>query len=153
MLVTAWHRMVSFSLMGVLLSLFFTAPSPVLAQQSVTAHSNISLTATEWDFLATQKVTMSHTITWSSDTAWEISIKSLDADLGTSDGYTKPLSDLEWKTSPVGSWTTMTTTDACVKIGAAGSGEFDLDYKIWLSWSSDKPGTYGCTLQFTISAQ
>jgi hypothetical protein len=130
-------------------------PSPSFAAQSVTAHSDISLTATHWDFIATQKVTMSHTVTWSSDSAWEITIKSLDADMGLSDDgqYTKPLSDLEWKTSPVGSWTTMTTTDATVKTGAAGSGDFDLDYKIWLSWSSDSAGTYGCTLQFTITAQ
>ncbi|MCH7496023.1 MAG: hypothetical protein IH825_08050 [Candidatus Marinimicrobia bacterium] len=93
-------------------------------------------------------------VNWSSDIDWIITIASLDINLGQSDdtSYTKPLSDLEWKTSPQPTWITMLTTDATVDTGTSGSGSIDIDYKFLLAWDTDRPGTYGATVRYTIAS-
>ena len=124
------------------------------AAETITAHSNVNLTATTTDFNAGEKVSANNSIDWWADNDWIVTVKSLDVNLGQSDdlSYTKLLSDLEWQLSVGGSWAAMTTTDVTVKTGTAGTNSFDVDYKFLLSWSADKPGSYGATIQYTISA-
>ncbi len=128
-------------------------PSTVQAAQSITEHAPVNMTATASDFNAGEKVAPNNLIQWTSDIAWIITVKSLDSDLGQSNdfSYTKPLSDLKWKRSTWPFWLTMTTTDANVSAGSSGSGQFNVDYKVLLSWSADIPGSYGATIQYTIS--
>jgi len=139
-------------IVGAALLLLMTA-GPTSAVQSITVHGDVSLTATASDFNAGEKQQLYNNIQWSSDTYWIITVKSLNADLGQSDdlSYTKPLSDLEWKLSGPASWKSMTTTDATVKLGSAGSGSFNVDYTVLLSWANDKKGNYSATIQYTIA--
>lgn len=136
------------------LVLIAAAAIPALAQFDVTAHGDISLTATESHFFAGECLSQNNTINWSAAANWQVSVRSLDADLGLSDDgfYTKPLSDLQWKRSSLSSWNTMTTSDVQVMTGAAGSSSFDVDYRFLLSWSQDSAGAYGATIQYTITA-
>ncbi len=127
------------------------APSTAHAAQSITEHDPVYMTATASDFNAGEKVALNNLIKWTSDVAWIITVKSLDNDLGSSGGYTKPLSDLKWRRSTWPFWVTMTTTDADVGAGSPGSDQFNVDYKVLLSWALDIPGSYGATLQYTIS--
>ncbi len=142
---------------AVLLTLLFLMAVPTSAVETITVHSDVNLNATTTDLDAGEKVSSNNTINWTADVDWIVTVKSLDANLGQSDdlAYTKPLTDLQWKLSASGTFTTITTTDATVTSGVfgGGSGNFDVDYKLLLSWSSDRPGTYGATLQYTISAQ
>ena len=130
------------------------AALPALAQFDVTAHGDISLTATETSFLNGQHDSYNNTVSYSASGNWAVYVCSLDADLGLSnDGfYTKPLSDLQWKRSSLSSWNTMTTSDVQVMTGAAGTSSFDVDYRFLLSWSLDRAGAYGATIQYTITA-
>jgi len=142
---------------AVLLALLFLMAVPASAVETVTVHSDVNLNATTTDLDAGEKVSSNNTINWTADVDWIVTVKSLDANLGQSDDFvfTKPLTDLLWKLSASGTFTAITTTDTTVTSGAfgGGSGNFDVDYKFLLSWSNDRPGTYGATLQYTISAQ
>jgi hypothetical protein len=133
--------------------LFLMTAKGANAAQTITVHSNISLTATASDLSAGEMQELTNLIQWSSDTSWIITIKSLNADMGQSDdfSYTKLLSDLKWKLTGLPTWNTMTTSDATVKLGSTGSGSFNVDYKVLLSWANDKKGTYCATIQYTIS--
>ena len=142
---------------AVLIVFLLMTALPVSAVETITAHSNINLNATVTDFDTGEKVTSNNTMNWTSDVDWVVTVKSLDANLGQDDGltYTKPLGDLLWKLSSNSTWTAITTSDATVTsdVFGGGSGNFDMDYKFLLAWSLDLPGSYGATLQFTISAQ
>lgn len=137
---------------GAVLLVLLTS-SPASATQSITVHPDISLTATVSDFNAGERQELTNLIQWSSDSYWIITVKSLDSDMGTSDDltYTKPLSDMKWKLTGTSTWKTMTTSDATVKLGSPGSGSFYVDYKVLLSWASDRKGTYSATIQYTIA--
>jgi len=126
---------------------------PASAAQSITVHSDIFLTATVGDFNAGEKQELTNLVQWSSDSYWIVTVKSLDPDMGQSDdlSYTKPLSDFKWKLTGTSTWKTMTTADATVKLGSPGSGSFNVDYKVLLSWESDRKGTYSATIQYTIA--
>ena len=144
-------------LSAILTTNLFALTAPISAQQTITAHGDVNLTATAADFDAGEKISTNNTINWTSGVAWEVTVKSLDANLGQSDDmtYTKPLSDLQWKLSSGSIWASITTSDVTVQTGSpnGGSGSFDVDYKFLLAWASDKPGSYGATLQYTITAQ
>jgi len=123
---------------------------------SITVHADISLTAEVADFDAGHKTTGPHLVswTWTEGGSWKVTIQSLDADLGTSDDgtYTKPLSDLKWKRSVATTWNTMSMTPATVRTGTASSSYSNQDYRFLLSWFNDKPGSYGATIQYTITS-
>ena len=142
-----------FLLTALLSMTLFNIPSN--AAENIWVHSTVNLAATTTDFDAGEKVSSSNTINWWATNDWIITVKSLDANLGQSDdlSYTKPLSDLLWQLSSGGSWASITTTDATVTTGTAGTSSFDVDYKFLLSWTADKPGSYGATFQYTITAQ
>ena len=142
---------------AVLILFLLMTALPVSAVETITAHADVNLIANVTDFDAGEKVSSDNTMNWTSDVDWVVTVKSLDANLGQDDGltYTKPLGDLLWKLSINSTWTALTTSDATVTSEGVGggSGNFDMDYKFLLAWSLDKVGSYGATLQFTISAQ
>lgn len=142
---------------AVLITLLLMMALPVSAVETITAHGDVNLVANVTDFDAGEKISSDNTMNWTSDVDWVVTVKSLDANLGQDDGldYTKSLGDLLWKLSLDSIWTAITTSDATVTsdVFGGGSGNFDMDYKFLLAWSLDLPGSYGATLQFTISAQ
>ena len=125
------------------------------AAQTITAHSNVNLSATVADFNAGEKVSSNNTVDWTSDVDWRLDIRSLSSDLGDSDdlSFTKPLSDFLYKLSSSSSWVAITTTWATVNTGTVppGTGSINFDYKFLLSWVMDKPGTYTANLEFQIT--
>ena len=127
-------------------------PQITSAAQDVTAHSQINLTVADTDFNAGNKLSSGYTVNWTSGEDWEITIKSLDLNLGdsTDSNYTKPLSDLQWKLSTSETWNTMTTNEVTVNTGSQGNESVTIDYRVLLSWASDKPGSYGSTIEFKI---
>ncbi len=135
---------------------FALVSNPAWAAQTITAHSNVNLSATVSDFNAGEKVSSNNTVDWTSDEDWRLEIRSLSSDLGDSDdlSYTKPLSDFLYKLSSSGSWTAITTTWTTVNTGTTPPfvGSWDFDYKFLLSWAIDKPGTYTAHLEFQITA-
>ncbi len=149
-------RLAAVALLGTaaVLSALLTASLRADAQFDVVVHSDVVLTATDSSFIAGECLSLNNAIAWNASANWEITVRSLNADLGQSnDGfYTKPLSDLQWKLSSQSSWNAMTTSDVQVTTGAAGSSSFDVDYRFLLSWALDRPGTYGATIQYTITA-
>lgn len=93
---------------------------------------------------------------WESDTAWVITVESLDPNLGGSDdgSYTKSLDDLEFKLHKAtgNRWITMLEQPQVLDEGTnTGSGTIYVDWRMLLSWTADRPGLYGTTLLFTIS--
>jgi hypothetical protein len=110
-------------------------------------------TVTQADFQTGWKYKNQHIITWKAPRPWKVTIKSVSPNLGQSnDGsYTKPIADLQFKLSNLSSWTTTTTQDQILSRGARGQGTFYTDFRAKLRWAYDRPGDYGCTLQFTIS--
>jgi len=138
---------------GCAVLLFLMTAGRANAAQTITVHSDISLTATASDLNAGEKQELTNLIQWTSDSAWIITVMSLNADMGQSDdfSYTKSLSDMKWKLTGLSTWNSMTTTDATVKLGATGSGSFNVDYKVLLSWVNDKKGIYSATIQYTIA--
>lgn len=130
---------------------------PAWAQHTITAHSDVLITADSTDFDAEEKVTTNHHVDW---TGWDpmiIEIKSLSADLGDSDdfSYTKPLSDFLWKVSWSETWTAVTSSFVTVynKTGPGPAGGYiDMEYKFLLYWASDKPGSYTANLQYQITS-
>ncbi len=133
---------------------FALLPSIANAQLDVTAHPDISLTANEAGYTSGSIVSGGNVVSYSSGVNWQITVLSLNPDLGLStDGlYTKPLSDLRWKLSSSSTWNALTTSDVLVQTGAAGSDSISMDYEFLFAWAADRPGTYGTTVQFTITA-
>lgn len=141
-----------------IVALSLALPREALAVVSITAHSDILLTATVADFDAGNKDSLSNTVTYQCDQGflWRIRVRSLDANLGQSNDatYTKPLSDLRWKGGDQPTWIPMTTSYATVlgwRFQFSGTRTVDIDYRFLLSWANDKPGTYQATIQYTIS--
>lgn len=69
---------------------------------------------------------------------WTLEIVATDPDMG---GYGKPVSDVLWRAGGGGAWTPLSTTREVVASGR-GSGRVDLDFRVLLSWSRDRPGAY-----------
>ncbi|MCX6646882.1 MAG: hypothetical protein NTY09_11115 [bacterium] len=107
----------------------------------------------ETEFEAGYALLQNHPISWEDDVDWSITVRSLDADLGMSDGglYTKLLSDLQWKLSTESVWIPMTQSDTEVDSDVAGSGVIYIDIKVLLDWVQDAPGSYQADLEFTIA--
>jgi hypothetical protein len=145
-------RFLLFSLIAI--SSLFIFQYQAHAYVNVTVHGDISLTATEAAFTAGRMNSTGHPISYNCNENWTIYVRSLDPDLGLSDDgqYTKPLSDLRWKRSAASTYNIMTTTDAFVRSGSNNNGSFNVDYRFRLAWANDRKGTYGATIQYTITA-
>jgi hypothetical protein len=81
-----------------------------------------------------------------------ISIRASTATLGG----TKPVGDLQWRRNDLGTWNSMTTTDATVQSQSGFSGGTStISNSIWLrvnlNWASDPAATYSTTITITLS--
>lgn len=79
---------------------------------------------------------------------WSLEIQATDPDLG---GYGKPVSDLLWRTGGSGAWTPLATSGRVLASGR-GSARVTVDFRVLLSWSRDRPGTYGTGLMLELQA-
>jgi hypothetical protein len=128
--------------------------TPVFAAFAISVNDIVLGIVGENEFEAGCAMLQNHPISWESDGDWSITVRSLDADLGMSDGglYTKLLSDLQWKLSTESVWIPMTQTDTEVDWGyGIGSGVIYIDIKVLLEWVQDEPGNYQADLVFTIA--
>lgn len=81
-----------------------------------------------------------------------VSIKATTATLGGS----KVVGDLQWRRNDLGTWNSMSTTDAAVQSqsGLSGTG-VKYSNSIWLrvllNWASDPAATYSTTITITLS--
>lgn len=85
--------------------------------------------------------------------AWTLTVASSAANF-TGAPYSKPVADLLW----VNGWantpgTAMSTTAANLATGSATNGvDHEIRYRLNLTYALDVPGTYGLTVNFTLSA-
>ena len=93
------------------------------------------------------------TITVSSNLPWQLTVRSEDQDMGKVEDYIKPLSDFLWSKSSDAQYTMISTESGLVDSSAnyADNREIELNYKMLVGWTRDKPGSYGLTLRFTLS--
>jgi hypothetical protein len=91
------------------------------------------------------------TITVSSNLPWQLTVRSEDQDMGKVEDYIKPLSDFLWSKSSDTQYTMISTESGLVDSSAnyADNREIELNYKMLVGWTRDKPGSYGLTLRFT----
>ena len=93
------------------------------------------------------------TVTVSSNVPWQLTVQSEDPDMGKVEDYIKPLSDFLWKKLGDTHYTAISIEGHRVdsSAGYADHQKIELDYKMLVGWTRDKPGTYGLTLRFTLS--
>lgn len=93
------------------------------------------------------------TITVSSNVPWQFTVQSEDPDMGKVENHIKPLSDFLWKKSGDAHYTAISIEEHRVdsSAGYADHQKIELDYKMFVGWTRDIPGTYGLTLRFTMS--
>ena len=89
---------------------------------------------------------------------WKVMIKTNDDNMGVIGSYTKPISDVYWKSEGVYAtqlvYTNIDTYDIEVARGPRGSQEkVFVYYKILLSWAQDVPGDYNLTVVYTLTTQ
>ncbi|MDP8229488.1 MAG: hypothetical protein P9L93_00075 [Candidatus Gorgyraea atricola] len=95
------------------------------------------------------------------DTAndWKLTVKTNDSDMGSINGYIKPIDDFSWKAKGSHAtqirYTSITNYDVEVARGSRSAKKLDIftDYKIALSWARDIPGNYDITLVYTLTTQ
>jgi len=93
------------------------------------------------------------TVTVSSNVPWQLTVQSEDPDMGKVEDHIKHLSDFLWKKSGDTHYTAISIKGHRVdsSTGYADHQKIELDYKMFVGWTRDKPGTYGLTLRFTLS--
>lgn len=110
-----------------------------------------SVSSTELDQGFVEEISAS-TITIKSNTGWNLTIKTTNANMGISGGYTKPISDFEWRKSG-GAYQAITQTETTTDTGSPSSSEqIAIDYKILMNWTVDEPGTYSITLVYKLTS-
>jgi hypothetical protein len=92
------------------------------------------------------------TVTVSSNVPWQLTVQSEDPDMGKVEDHIKALSDFLWKKSGDTHYTAISIEGHRVdsSTGYADHQKIELDYKMLVGWTRDKPGTYGLTLRFTL---
>jgi len=92
------------------------------------------------------------TVTVSSNVPWQLTVQSEDPDMGKVEEHIKTLSDFLWKKSGDTHYTAISIKGHRVdsSAGYADHQKIELDYKMLVGWTRDKPGTYGLTLRFTL---
>jgi len=96
------------------------------------------------------------TVTPQTGQRWYLCVSTLNLDMGTVSGYTKPLSDLQWSLDGA-TWTTVVTIVAQPITNNSGTQTFTVFIRTRLQWANDRPqanlaaGTYSANLSFTVS--
>ncbi len=79
---------------------------------------------------------------------WSLCVNADTPTLGSSQGVTKPLSDLQIE-MPGGTWLPLTTMQQLLRTGN-GNATVQFSLRIRLSWDADPPGSFGTLLRFTL---
>lgn len=81
---------------------------------------------------------------------WTLCVGAETPTLGTSQGATKPLSDLQIDPGG-GNWLPVTAGDQQISAGD-GNTVVQLRVRVRLSWDDDPPGSFGTLLRFTVGS-
>lgn len=79
---------------------------------------------------------------------WRLCVASQQADLGTANGVTKPISDLQFQYAG-GAWTPLSVSPQIVHQDR-GNMAVQLNLRMLLSWTADPTGSFGTVLEFTV---
>ncbi len=96
-----------------------------------------SPTATDFNAGVSKNATYTIIIAPQNPSPWYLCIESTSANMGTVNGYTKPLSDLQWSLNGT-TFTSFTTTYAQMATGA-GVKTYTLYVRSKLAWANDQP--------------
>jgi len=90
-----------------------------------------------------------------SNTPWVISVRTEDADMGTSfDGtVTKPISDFQVRAHGRGPYLTVQRYDQALAEGPPGEHRVAVDYRVLFDRERHREGNYRITLVYTISTR
>ena len=81
---------------------------------------------------------------------WSLCVNADTPDLGSAQGVTKPLSDLQIELMD-GSWRPITSTQQRLRTGN-GDSIVQMRVRFRLSWDADPPGNFGTTVRFTVGS-
>ena len=93
------------------------------------------------------QTTVSVVVTPEQGKAWDLCVRSNSANLGSSQGYTKPVGDLEWQYAG-GAWTPLSTAPQQIVGNQKFAQTVSINIRMRLSWTADPPGTFGTDLIF-----
>lgn len=80
---------------------------------------------------------------------WTVCISSDVPDLGTVDGFTKPLADLQWQAGG-GPWMPVSVVPQAL-FTDRGSRSVQVRVRMVLTWGADPPGSFGTTVNFVVA--
>jgi hypothetical protein len=84
---------------------------------------------------------------------WRLMISTAQATWQTTNGGSKPATDLSWATTSAGPFTNLSTTAATAAQGTASGGFTTTLYlRSAVGWQSDVPGQYALSLTYTLTA-
>jgi hypothetical protein len=88
-----------------------------------------------------------------SNSSWALSLGAFDQSMGTVDGISKPVSDLQWRYSGEATYTPLSQSSSSIQNSndTLCNGTYSLDMRVLTSWLNDPPGNYSATLIFTIN--
>lgn len=98
----------------------------------------------------TVTVNVSSAFLWFIPLPWSLCLNAETPNLGSSQGVTKPLSDLQFELLD-GNWRPVTTSQLRIRTGN-GNSTVQMRLRIRLSWDADPPGSFGTLLRFTVGA-
>ncbi len=132
-------------------SVTMTVSPVVVVQLSTASIAFPEITASDFD-AGFVEIEAAVSVTLSSNTGWALSVKTAAADLGTVNGYAKPLIDLEWRRSG-GTYVPIGSVDVIAESSTQGITNHTVvfDIRMRLHWSRDLPGTYGLYLDLTLA--
>ncbi len=81
---------------------------------------------------------------------WTLCVNADTPDLGSSEGFTKPLSDLQIELLD-GNWRPLTSTQQQILTGS-GDAVVQMRVRFRLSWDTDPPGNFGTILRVTVGS-
>lgn len=87
---------------------------------------------------------------WIFPLSWSLCINADTPNLGTSQGVTKPLSDLQVELLD-GNWRPVTTSQQRIRTGN-GNSTVQMRVRMRLSWDADPPGSFSTVLRFTVGS-
>lgn len=80
---------------------------------------------------------------------WTVCVSSDVPDLGTVDGFTKPLADLQWQAGS-GPWTPVSLVPQPLTT-ERGDRTIQVRVRMMLTWGADPPGSFGTMVNFTVA--
>ncbi|NLG61665.1 MAG: hypothetical protein GX539_05425 [Candidatus Cloacimonetes bacterium] len=87
---------------------------------------------------------------WILPLSWSLCVNADTPNLGSSQGVSKPLTDLQVELMD-GNWRPITSTQQRLRTGN-GNATVQLRVRMRLSWDADPPGTFGTVLRFTVGS-